>query len=350
MKQFKEPLCELLTAVAAAVLFFVFLFPASAENAYSHSAVKTGDILCFGTPDDSCGFDGRWLVLDSQHTNTGDDGLFVVSLSLIGDESGAPLLFRDIDGVSVSFSDRGEAFAAAHPGLTAYQGSDIQRWCEEFLTGHFSGAERQALLPTYKSDDGIAIPGFGIPLPGAAAGTVDFDPSEGILNGDRLFLLSAEEAASDRYGFPDNRSRVALYRGQAQGYWLRSPHIPTFPLDVGFVFSFGAVMDYPVNGKSMFSMDTYARPACNLDRERITGLEKLAESGDTAIWKVTFEGEERNIQTYDLSLPEIGNVPDVQRILSAALIVVPVLALILIVLMVWLIVRHVKKKRAISKA
>ncbi len=332
----------ILTAVLTAVLFWA---PLSDAKSDTHQAVKAGDILCFGTPDEGCGFDGRWLVLDSEHTNTGDDGWFAVSLSLIGNEQGQPLIFRDIGDVTVSFSDRGQTWAAAHPGATDYQSSDIKQWCEAFLAGHFTAAEQDALLPAYKSDDGIAIPGFGIPLPGAAAGTVDFDPVEGILDGDRLFLLSAEEAANGEYGFTDNRSRVALYKGKAAGYWLRSPHIPTFPLDVGFVFSFGAVMDYPVNGKTMFSMDTYARPACCPDPGKITGLEKLSENGDVTVWRVTFEGDQPNDRTYDLSLPEIGNVPDIQRIISIALPAAAAVVLSLIAILTVLIVRHIKKKR-----
>ncbi len=284
-------------------------------------------------------------MLDSAHTSTGEDGLFAASLGLIGDAQGGPLLFRDIGDVTVSFSNRGEAWAAAHPGATAYRDSDIRRWCGALLESRFSDAERQAMLPTFKSDGGIAIPGFSIPLPGAAGGTVDFDPAEGILDGDRLFLLSAEEVTAARCGFPDNRSRVALYKGEAQGYWLRSPHIPTFPLDVGFVFSFGAVMDYPVNGRSMFTMPTYARVACNLDRERIAGLEKLAEDGQTAIWRVTFRGDAPNAQAYDLVLPQIGEVPDVQRIISIALPAAGVLILALLGLIVWLTARHFRRKR-----
>ena len=228
MNQKKGLLRSGIITVAAAILFLFFTLPVLAEKPETRSAIQAGDILCFGEPDEACGFDGRWLVLDSEHTNTGEDGLFVVSLSLIGDEKGEPLLFRDIGDVTVSFSDRGEAYAAEHPGVTDYQGSDIQQWCESFLAGHFSTAEQEAMLPTYKSDDGIAVQGFGIPLPGAAGGTVDFDPAENILNGDRLFLLSAEEATNEEYGFPDNQSRVAQFKGKAEGYWLRSPIFQLF--------------------------------------------------------------------------------------------------------------------------
>ena len=336
------------------IFFAVFLlitatFPACAEQAVFSNKIKAGDILCFGTPDEESGFDGKWLVLDAEHTNMDTEGMFLVSLNLIADEQGNPIIFRDIGDVSVSFSNRGEEYAKSHPGVTDYQGSNMQRWCTDFLSRHFSAAEQQAILPTRKSDDGIAIPGFGIPLPGATAGTVDFDPVENILNGDRLFPMSAEEAANERYGFTDNKSRVALYKGKANGYWLRSPHIPTFPLDVGFVFSFGAVMDYPVNARSMFAMATYARPACNISRESIAALDALSVTNDTVIWRVTFQGDAPNAQFYDLSLPEIGNVPDVQRIISIALPAAVLLLFVLMIAVVWLVVRHIRKKSFLSR-
>ena len=250
--------------------------------------------------------------------------------------------------MSVSFSDRGEAFAADHPGSQDYQGSDIQRWCKKFLTSHFSEEEQQAVLSTKKSDTGIAIPGFGIPLPGAQGGTVDFDPAENILDGDRMFLLSAEEATNESYGFTDNRSRVALCKGTAAGYWLRSPHIPTFPLDVGFVFYFGAVMDYAVNGKAMFAVDTYARPACNLDRTAITSLEKLADYGEKSVWRVSFSGK-TNEREYDTDLPAVGKVPDVMRIMKITLVTIPVLLVAIIILIVFLSIKLIRKRKKYRK-
>ncbi len=334
-----------ISLIISVIAVLLTVIPTCAEEAATPAKIKAGDILCFGTPDEACGFDGKWLVLDAEHTNMGTDGLFLVSLNLIGGENGSAVLFRDIGDVSVSFSNRGEAYAQDHPGVTDYQGSDLQRWLAEFLESHFSEAERQAILPTVKSDAGIAIPGFGIPLPGAAAGTVDFDPVKNILNGDKLFPLSAEEAVSAAYGFAGNASRVALYKDAANGYWLRSPHIPTFPLDVGFVFSFGAVMDYPVNAKSMFAMDTYTRPACNLDRASITGLEPLSVISSKTIWRVTFQGDGLSEQVYDLHLPEIAKVPDVQRIISIVLIALPVFLLALVGMAIWLILRRVRKKR-----
>ena len=339
---------------AAVLLVFLILMlalPAVSEQAHSPEQipadmVQNGDVLCFGEPDDGSGFDGKWLVLDSAYTNTGEEGMFLVSLNLIGGESGESVLFRQLDGdPSVSFSDRGEAYAAKHPGATDYRGSDIQAWCGSFLKTHFTEAEQNALLPVYHSDEAIVIPGFTIPLPGAANGTVDFDPAENVLDGDRLFLLSVEEITSEAYGFTDACSRVALYKGETAGYWLRSPHIPTFPLDVGFVFPFGAVMDYPVNAKSMYEMTSYARPACNLDRNAVADLELLSEKEGVRIFRVTMKGDRANTREYDTSLPAVGKVMDLGRVFLFAAIAIIIVLFALIGFMVWLIVRGVRKRR-----
>ncbi len=336
---------KLIKRFAALLLAAALLTAALPVTADGTDKIKAGDVVCFGTPDEKCGFDGKWLVLDETHTSTGADGMFLLSLNLIGGEDGGTLLFRDIGDVSVSFSDRGEAFAAEHPGATDYQGSDIQAWCETFLSSHFTEGEQEALLSTHKSDDAIVIPGFSIPLPGAANGTVDFDPAESVLQGDRLFIPSVEELTSEAYGFADNRARVAQYRGIDAGYWLRSPHIPTFPLDVGFVFPFGAVMDYPVNAKSMFDMTTYARPACNLDAAAVTGLEKLSEENGVTVWRITVRGDAPNTRAYDTSLPVIGEVMDLGRMFRTVVFSVLGVIVLLLALLVFFIVRTVKKRR-----
>lgn len=108
-------------------------------------------------------------------------------------------------------------------------------------------------------------------------------------------------------------------------------------------------MDYPVNARSMFSLATYARPACNIDRRMIAGLEQLSAADSTAIWRVTFQGDAQNERIYDLSLPVIGKVPDVQRILSIALIAIPVLILVLLFLLIRLIVKRIRKKRMLAR-
>ena len=340
MNRYKKIIC-----IAVMMLLLVTMMPLALA---AEQTIQTGDIVCFGEADEACGFDGKWLVLDSQHTNTGEDGMYLVALNLIGDEQGNGILFRDIGDVSVSFSNRGENFAAEHPGSTDYQGSDIQAWCETFAQTHLNQAEYGALLPTWKSDEAATIPGLGIPLPGATGGTVDFSAAPNILNGDRLFLLSAEEVTNPAYGFTDGSARIAQFKGTAQGYWLRSPHIPTFPLDVGFVFGFGAVMDFPVNANFMFDMGHYARPACNLDSEKIAAAEVLTVSGEKTVWRLSFRDGEQNERQYDTALPERVEAMDLAAMAKKAMIAVAVvlaLLVVLIALLVRAIIRKHKKKK-----
>lgn len=342
MNAMKKAICSAASVLMAFLLLGNVVFPAFAET--GKAEIQAGDVVCFGICDDACGFDGKWLVLDTEHTNTGEPGMFLVALNLISDEKGSSLLFRDIGDVSVSFADRGDAFAAEHPGSTDYQGSDIQVWCEDFAQSHLTQAEYNALLPTLKSDADAVIPGFGIPLPGVAAGTVDFDPADEILNGDRLFPLSAEEITNPQYGFVDTRSRIAQYKGTEEGYWLRSPHISTFPLDVGFVFSFGAVMDFPVNGNFTFEMNSYARPACNLDSNKMTDAEVLAVRGEKTIWRLSFRDGEHNDREYDTSLPIIGEVMDLTTMLRKTLMIAACVLILLVVVIV-VVIRKVLRKR-----
>lgn len=124
-------------SLPALLALLLLLSGVVAEASAPADAVKQGDVLCFGEPDADSGFDGKWLVLDPAHTSMGTDGMFLASLNLVGADNGDPLVFRSIDGVSVSFSDRGESYASAHPGATDYQGSDLQQWCERFSQGRF---------------------------------------------------------------------------------------------------------------------------------------------------------------------------------------------------------------------
>lgn len=296
MKTLRNIPCTVLLILMLSTL----LLRAAAE---SPTEIRQGDIVCFGMPDDACGFDGRWLVLDAEHTNTGEKGMFLVSLGLIGDEEGKSLLFRDTENLTVSVSVNQEGAAASCLGATDYQGSNIQRWCGDFAQSHLTQAEYDALLPAFKSDEAAAVPVFGTRDQDNANGNMNFDPVTEILNGDRLFLLSAEEAVSEQNGFADAHSRIARYKGTEGNYWLRSPCASAFPLDVGVVFSFGAVKGFPINGSYSEKMNMYARPACNLDIGRITQIERLAVRGRTSIWLLNFG--EHNGQSYDTTLPEI---------------------------------------------
>ncbi|MBR1573004.1 MAG: hypothetical protein IJ655_09690 [Lachnospiraceae bacterium] len=280
-------ICAIIIVISIALIaIFTANTQISKRNlARNLAEIKTGDIICLGKSTSKDNFDGRWVVLDSTHTNTGDEGIFLASVNAVGNFDGTTILFKDIGDITVSFEDRGQSYAETHPGTTDYQTSDIKTYCDTFLKNNFTKSEQNALIATYKSDNAISIQ--GPTLSEGKAPSVDFDEAKDVLNGDKIFLLSAEEMSNSDYGFNTDEDRIATYKGEAKGYFLRSPHSPSFPLDVGFVFQNGKVMDYPVNGKSMFTMDTYARVACNLDINQIKSLDKSSDKDGKTVWNVS---------------------------------------------------------------
>ena len=118
----------------------------------------------------------KWLVLDDK-TNTGGDGFFLLSEGLI------------------------DAWQKFDDNSTKWQGSSAQKWCEDFagvsgssVPDAFTSVERDAILETVKSDDTYNYIDSRLPIV--------FDAYENILNGDKVFYLSAEEAESSEYGKP----------------------------------------------------------------------------------------------------------------------------------------------------
>ena len=277
------------------------LWVKSAEAAGTEEAeaaklpLVTGDYVYLGLPDEQAGFDGLFRVLDSDSMNTGEEGCFLLLEHLIG-ENGRGFIFTDTED----------------PEGNLYADSDVKKWLASFAERCFSAAELAALEPAYLSDAAYDAHSSL----GEMQVTVAFDPAEEILDGDRLFLLSAEEASSASYGFSDNESRMALYNGEFTGWWLRSPHDPSFPLDVGVVFATGQLLDYPVNAEPPFpaTLVFALRPACNLSTENILMIsevgvkEKLIEAGtkENAAGTVTAQNAESGI----LPSHQLAEIPE----------------------------------------
>lgn len=194
----------------------------------------------------------KWRVLDDQ-TNTGETGLFLLSDVLLG--TGA---------------DGGVYFDKTSPMSETWQGSDAQSWCKDFagikgnsVTNAFFSAELAAILETTKSDKTYRY----------------FADSENILNGDKVFFLSAEEAENSAYGFTDDNARIANYGDHTYMWWLRSPNAYESYL-AGLVGNNGRVASNTV------STDWAARPAFNLNLNSVLftsaaegGKSPAAESG-----------------------------------------------------------------------
>ena len=175
----------------------------------------------------------KWRVLDDQ-TNTGEEGLFVLSEDCLGTGNWGDIVFDDTSPVS-----------------NAWQGSDAQTWCNTLLTNNFTPGEQGAVLDTTKSDEAYD------------SAQESFSASENILNGDKLFFLSAQEAETASYGFVDDASRVAKYQTLRNGqWWLRSPQ-RSGTQDAGLVQGAGWITYRYVGSDSM------ARPAFNLDVDSV---------------------------------------------------------------------------------
>ena len=128
-----------------------------------------------------------------------------------------------------------------------------------------------------------------------------YDASDNILDGDKVFFLSAEEAENAAYGFTDDNARIANYGDSAYVWWLRSPRRMN-PDSAGTVNEKGAVIGEWVGQTNA------ARPAFNLKPDSVLlvsaavggkgtadGMFKIPEySGDE--WKLTLLDDTRTFR------------------------------------------------------
>ena len=227
------------------------------------------DYIHFGTWNNST---VKWRVLDTK-TNMANaqkgDGFFLLSDALLGT--------GEYGGVEFDYTT---------PYTNEWKGSRAQDWCNDFYTRNFSTTEQKAVLATSKSD---ALYGMY------------YDTSDNILDGDKVFFLSAEEAENAAYGFTDDNARIANYDDSAVGWWLRSPRRMN-PDSAGTVNENGAVIGEWVNQTNA------ARPAFNLKPDSVLlvtaavggkgtadGMLKIPEySGDE--WKLTLLDDTRTFK------------------------------------------------------
>ena len=259
----------------AACMLPTAAFAAGAENDKAIQLVDSGtaanisggqnDNIYFGTWDEE---PIKWRVLDDQ-TNTGESGLFLLSDALLGTGRYGDVYFDNSGNTS-----------------NAWQSSTAKTWCNNFYGSSFSNGEQGAVLATTKSDEALST------------GGISFAASENILNGDKVFFLSAEEAENSAYGFTDDNARIANYGNSAGVWWLRSPYA-IFTTYAGVVFGDGPVYAYVVSGVWA------ARPAFNLNLNSVLfasaavggkpdgGLTPISEYTGNE-WKLTLKDSNRN--------------------------------------------------------
>lgn len=222
----------------------------TAANIDGYDSTDGYDYIYYGTWNDSA---IKWRVLDDQ-TNTGENGLFLLSEELLGTGNYGGVYFQQSYHYDSSSGSYHKGSAPANGDHTdclianAWQGSDAQTWCATFYSSNFSTGEQGAVIATTKSDAAFT----------SSTHSFSFAASENILNGDKVFFLSAQEAENSEYGFTNDAARIANYGGSAGVWWLRSPY-------AYFAHSAGAVR---INGDVSLD-DVYdvwaARPAFNLD-------------------------------------------------------------------------------------
>ena len=261
----------------AACMLPTVAFAAGAENDKAIQLVDSGtaanisggqnDNIYFGTWDEE---PIKWRVLDNR-TNTGESGLFLLSDTLLGTGRYGGVYFDNSGNDS-----------------NAWQSSTAKTWCNNFYGSSFSNGEQGAVLATTKSDEAFT----------RGTGGISFAASENILNGDKVFFLSAEEAENSAYGFTDDNARIANYGNSAGVWWLRSPYA-IFTNYAGVVFGDGPVYLYVVSGVWA------ARPAFNLNLNSVLfasaavggkpdgGLIPISEYTGNE-WKLTLKDRNRN--------------------------------------------------------
>ena len=282
----KRILSILLCLCMAACMLPTVAFAAGAENDKAIQLVNTnnptGGISGYNNSYDYIymgSYNGspiKWRVLDTK-TNmenaTEGDGLFLLSDVLLG---------TGISG-DVYFDNSGNI-------RNAWQSSTAKTWCNNFYVSSFSNGEQGAVLATTKSDEAFT----------KGTGGISFTASENILNGDKVFFLSAEEAENSAYGFTDDNARIANYGNSAGVWWLRSPYdFPDYAGYAGVVFGDGPVYPYVVSGVWA------ARPAFNLNLNSVLftsaavggkpngGLTPISEHTGNE-WKLTLLDNSRN--------------------------------------------------------
>lgn len=203
----------------------------------------------------------KWRVLDSK-TNTGAEGLFLLSEVLFGRTAVGGIFFNGNEGAT-----------------NAWQTSSARYWCVNEFTA-FTDAEYSAILATYKSD---------------AKGGTTFPAVANILNGDKVFFLSGAEASNSSFGFPDNPSRVAYYNGKVRPWFLRSP-----PYN-GSSYASVASNDGSFRSCPIGTYNATARPAFNLSAEAVLFSSPAVggknANGLTAV--ADYSGNERKLTVAD---------------------------------------------------
>lgn len=232
------------------------------------SGVDDEEVIYFGNYTKSKKHDLPWRVLDADKTNMESpnetNGMFVISEYALDEMS--------FSSNYTYFGPRpGGPDIAEPPDGLKYEGSIVQEWCKTFIENdnNFTEQERNAVLPTTKSDTKGTFISY--------TGEVEWVSGdvENILDGDKAFLISAEE----RRDYTFRKAVDAIDDSFLGGHWwlrsvnytLLTPIVPNdylyFPFWL-YAYTCGccnAPLGNPHNGLGKVCV----RPAMNFDTSRI---------------------------------------------------------------------------------
>lgn len=188
------------------------------------SGVADKDFVYFGNYSST---DIKWKVLDADADNTGTaNGMFLLSEYLL-EQNNKPF-------EAAWNSDDGDG----QTNPNEWQHSDAQDWCTTFAdSSAFTGFEKTALKSVSKTD--------------AAINKYDIDWATSSLDNEKVFYLSAEEAAN--YIGPKDRDEglaTTTSGNAAGGWWLRSPFdydtcLAGYVYEDGLVYYIDVIIPYP---------------------------------------------------------------------------------------------------------
>lgn len=255
-----------LLSVALLVSCFGALMPAfdagwgSAAYATSQASVsdiRAGDRIYMGRSD-ADGFTGVpcWRVLDKDQ----DGSLMLLSEYLwLGDGS-------DPDTM-IQFNPQAFHYEWAE--------SNAKKWCQKFEQTVLGDVDGLEILPTTKSDAEFASPDFE---------NIKYQGRDNILDGDKVFFLSAEEAftympaVSDRVAYLHD----GVHKGEAESWWLRSPR---WLSELSSVTCAGRVFSEGTIGKNEVYQFSAMRPAMRVKLAPDTVVSVCSHNG-SSVWVI----------------------------------------------------------------
>ena len=230
-------------------------------------------------------------------TVSNDDAMFLLSEYLLGQGANGGLQFTTNDQET----------------NVQYKGSKAQEWCKMATASDspykaFTAGELSAVLDTTKSDPEYA---------GKNHRNKVYAAAENILENDKVFFLSAEEAANAAYGFEEEGKLIAYYNSAPTEWWLRSAITDPDATSVGAV-TYSNEYGWELCPK-LATGYAPARSAFNLSKNDVlfvctadgvktgtVGTLTTIESNLSSKWKLTLLDESRNFSVTDTEVEKFA--------------------------------------------